>query len=296
MGTTWFEIRVQGALSPDWAEWFEEMEIRQDADGETTLAGWMVDQAALHGCLARIRNLNLTLLAVNRAEPLSSSRRRSTEQGERHMMLMHIPGDTGTGRIKPLAADDGACARMGADEAEKILVVSYSLTGNNDALAESVAKALRADHRRIIESRRRSMATVVFDVMLNRTPRGAVDLTDIDRYDLVLFVGPVWMGQVASPFRGCFNGLREKLARYGFVTICGGADGPNPGLAEELRRRLGGEAEAVVELHIAELLPIEPEPERKDTMAYRLDSEETEKLTGAVVRAISSHTTQRSEV
>jgi hypothetical protein len=67
-----YEIRVRGTLSPEWAEWFDGMEIRQEADGGTVLEGWVPDQAALHGLLARVRDLNLTLLSVipsGRAEP-----------------------------------------------------------------------------------------------------------------------------------------------------------------------------------------------------------------------------------
>jgi hypothetical protein len=48
------------------------MEIRQEADGGTVLAGSVPDQAALHGLLARVRDLNLTLISVNpesKAEP-----------------------------------------------------------------------------------------------------------------------------------------------------------------------------------------------------------------------------------
>jgi hypothetical protein len=51
------------------------MEIRQEADGESVLAGSVPDQAALHGLLARVRDLNLTLISVNpssRAEPTGS--------------------------------------------------------------------------------------------------------------------------------------------------------------------------------------------------------------------------------
>jgi hypothetical protein len=63
--STWYEIRIRGTLSPDWSEWFEGMEIRQDGEGETILAGRVVDQAALHGLLARVRDLNLVLVSVN---------------------------------------------------------------------------------------------------------------------------------------------------------------------------------------------------------------------------------------
>ena len=64
MQSKWYEIRIQGTLSPDRAEWFEGMEIRQE-EGQTILRGRIVDQAALHGLLTQVRNLNLTLLSIN---------------------------------------------------------------------------------------------------------------------------------------------------------------------------------------------------------------------------------------
>jgi hypothetical protein len=60
-----YEIRIRGTLGPELAEWFEGMEIRQEADDLTVLAGSVPDQAALHGLLARVRDLNLTLISVN---------------------------------------------------------------------------------------------------------------------------------------------------------------------------------------------------------------------------------------
>jgi hypothetical protein len=60
-----YEIRIQGTLSPEWAEWFDGMEMDLEADDVTVLAGPVPDQAALHGLLARVRDLNLTLISVN---------------------------------------------------------------------------------------------------------------------------------------------------------------------------------------------------------------------------------------
>lgn len=61
-------IDIQDRLRPEWSAWFENMEIairRDEADATiTTLTGTLPDQAALHGVLARIRDLGLTLLAV----------------------------------------------------------------------------------------------------------------------------------------------------------------------------------------------------------------------------------------
>jgi hypothetical protein len=59
-----YEIRVEGHLAADWTDWFEGLTIHQEADGETVLSG-PLDQAALHGVLAKIRDLGLVLIAVN---------------------------------------------------------------------------------------------------------------------------------------------------------------------------------------------------------------------------------------
>ena len=59
------EIRVEGHLAADWAGWFEGLAVCQKTNGETVLSG-SLDQAALHGILAKIRDLGLVLVAVDR--------------------------------------------------------------------------------------------------------------------------------------------------------------------------------------------------------------------------------------
>jgi hypothetical protein len=59
-----YEIRVKGALDARWQTWFEGMMITA-SDDETIIRGTIADQAALHGLLARIRDLGLPLIAVN---------------------------------------------------------------------------------------------------------------------------------------------------------------------------------------------------------------------------------------
>ena len=62
----WYEIRVEGQLPSGWSNWFEGLEIQLGPGGESILIGPLADQAALHGVLAKIRDLNLKLIAVNR--------------------------------------------------------------------------------------------------------------------------------------------------------------------------------------------------------------------------------------
>jgi hypothetical protein len=65
----YYVIRVRGHLEPRWAEWFSGLTLTHTEAGETILAGPVADQAALHGLLVRIRDLNLTLVSVARVEP-----------------------------------------------------------------------------------------------------------------------------------------------------------------------------------------------------------------------------------
>lgn len=65
---TIYRIRVKGHLAPRWEQWFEPMTITPQPDGDTLLAGPVVDQAALHGVLKRIRDLGLPLVSIERIE------------------------------------------------------------------------------------------------------------------------------------------------------------------------------------------------------------------------------------
>ena len=67
-----YEIRVAGHLSKNWAARFEGMSMRHEPEGETVLSG-LLDQAALHVVLARIRDLGLKLISVNRIRAMESS-------------------------------------------------------------------------------------------------------------------------------------------------------------------------------------------------------------------------------
>ena len=61
-----YEFMVAQSLSGQWAAWFDGLNLAHDKQGNTLLSGTIVDQAALHGVLTKIRNLNLILLSVIR--------------------------------------------------------------------------------------------------------------------------------------------------------------------------------------------------------------------------------------
>jgi len=64
-----YQIRVRGHLSDAWAEWFDGLTIENLPNGEALLSGPVTDKAALHGLLTKVRDLNLTLVAVALIEP-----------------------------------------------------------------------------------------------------------------------------------------------------------------------------------------------------------------------------------
>jgi len=68
-----YQITLEGNLDQRWSDWFDGFTIIPQADGATLLTGPVVDQAALHGMLSRIRDLGLPLLSIRRLESKQQS-------------------------------------------------------------------------------------------------------------------------------------------------------------------------------------------------------------------------------
>jgi len=64
-----YEIRLKGHLNDRWANWFEGLTITLEDNGDTLLTGPVVDQAALHGLLKKVRDLGMPLVSVSPVEP-----------------------------------------------------------------------------------------------------------------------------------------------------------------------------------------------------------------------------------
>jgi hypothetical protein len=64
-----YEIRVGGVLDSRWSSWFEGLAVSSDEPGQTLIAGPVTDQSALHGLLAKVRDLGLPLLSVRQLGP-----------------------------------------------------------------------------------------------------------------------------------------------------------------------------------------------------------------------------------
>ncbi len=64
-----YNIRIKGHLDGGWSGWFDGLQITNSENGVAVLSGEIVDQAALHGVLNKVRNLNLPLISVTSVDP-----------------------------------------------------------------------------------------------------------------------------------------------------------------------------------------------------------------------------------
>ena len=74
-----YEIRLKGHLDDRWDAWFEGLTLTRERNGETLLTGPVVDQAALHAVLRKVRDLGVPLLSVTRVRPNEAD---AVEKGE----------------------------------------------------------------------------------------------------------------------------------------------------------------------------------------------------------------------
>jgi hypothetical protein len=64
-----YQIRIEGHLGREWTDWFGGLTVTLEDNGETLLTGPVVDQAALHGLLRKVRDLGMPLLSLSHVEP-----------------------------------------------------------------------------------------------------------------------------------------------------------------------------------------------------------------------------------
>jgi hypothetical protein len=72
-GIPQYEIRVKGHLAPRWTAWFDGLSLIAEDDGTTVIRGPVIDQAALHGVLQRLRDVGIPLVSLRQLPPDAST-------------------------------------------------------------------------------------------------------------------------------------------------------------------------------------------------------------------------------
>lgn len=153
-------------------------------------------------------------------------------------------------------------------ERKDILVLSFSHSGNNDALARRVAEELGARHEAILP-RHRSMFSLVSSSLLGMRPRVAPAPEVASGWGFLLLCAPLWMGKPASPLCRYLDYLKKNPVPYGFLSISGGGR-ENTKVEADLSARAGRAPEICIDLAITDLLPQETAADMKAMMGYRL--------------------------
>jgi len=76
-----YEIVIDGHLGARWAAWFDGFTIASEADGTSVLRGFVVDQAALHGLLQRLRDIGIPLISLTPLEDPTPERPAPDHEG-----------------------------------------------------------------------------------------------------------------------------------------------------------------------------------------------------------------------
>src|SRR5438128_12096405 len=77
-----YQIRIKGHLGRDWTDWFGGLTITLEDNGETLLTGPVIDQAALHGVLKKVRDVGMPLLSVIEVQ-FNENHRYQSKKGEK---------------------------------------------------------------------------------------------------------------------------------------------------------------------------------------------------------------------
>lgn len=169
----------------------------------------------------------------------------------------------------------------------KTFIISYSFTGNNDKLANSIAESINADFVQLKEKRKRTYLTILLDVIFNRTPKIQEPKKTFEQYEHIIFIAPIWFGKIASPLRTFFEYLKKTNKKYSFISLSSGADGVNPNLEKELIHRTGIKPQTVINQLIKEMLPVNPKPSRKEINTYKISEDEANEVVKEIITKLN---------
>jgi flavodoxin len=134
----------------------------------------------------------------------------------------------------------------------KNLIIYYSYMGNNETLALKLQEKSGWDIFKIEELKKRKNLTIFFDVLFNRKPKIQNINTDLNQYDLIILVSPIWLGDIASPMKS-FLRQEKNLSKYAFISLCGGVENQEQRIMNRLKTYVGSEPVNLTQLCVTDM-------------------------------------------
>ncbi len=181
----------------------------------------------------------------------------------------------------------------------KTLVIYYSLTGNNDALARKLSDKLQCDIFRIEETSRRYKISILLDLIFKRQPKLKPYSLHVEKYDHLVFVAPVWAGNIATPMQTFLLREAQRIHDYSFISLCSGVPGQSQKIIDYLVTILPTKPDVLEELCINDLLPPEQKDKIKYTTPYRVKESDWKVFNSRLasfVNAVNLHMAVQSDV
>ena len=154
----------------------------------------------------------------------------------------------------------------------KTLIAYFSFSGNNELLAKELQTLVQGDLYQISETNKRAGISILLDVLFKRVPKIHKPDIDINQYDHVILVAPVWAGRLANPVKSFFKLEKDNIRDYSFISLCG--NGGNIHLREELISLSGKMPSSIMELPVNDLLPVMKKDKVKFTSGYRINRQD----------------------
>lgn len=152
----------------------------------------------------------------------------------------------------------------------RFAIVYFSHSGNNRLLAENLAQRLDCELLPVVEEGRRNALTIMFDMLLARTPAIKPLPRMLANFDHIILIAPIWGGKLAHPMKALVKREQAALSSYSFISLCGqGRPGQVEDIRQELAELVGRAPHTVAELGVAELFPKEKRKHAATISAYR---------------------------
>jgi hypothetical protein len=235
-----YQIRINGHLGSQWTDWFEGLTITLEEDGDTLLTGLVIDQAALHGLLRKVRDLGMPLVSVSQVQfntaqtyqltkeiKMNSDRKTAIAVGV--LFLFGFAGAFGPVMVKPILDDPMYLAKIFENQNTVMmgvlaqLVMALACAGIAIGLYPILKKynealALGAVGFRLIENIFQMVAALALLILLTLS-REAVQATgpaasDFRAAGSLLHAMHFWSAFVLAHFGFCLGALMYYYVFY----------------------------------------------------------------------------------